>query len=137
MYILLHLAALAVTVLALARFVPSVKVKSVGSAFVVAIVFSVLNVLLGWLITALLIVPGILTLGLLFLFLPFIVNTVLLWLTDKLLGSFEIETLGGLVTSAAILTAVNWLFHVVVRAHLAGQMVGHVGMPGPGPTRWI
>lgn len=130
MYTLLHIAALALTVLALARFVPSVKVKSFGSAVLVALVFSVLNVLLGWFIRALLIVPGILTLGLLFLFLPFIVNTVLLWLTDKLMGSFEIETLGGLLTSAALLTAVNWLFHVVVRAHL-------VAAYGPGPTRWI
>ncbi|HVV49823.1 MAG TPA: phage holin family protein [Polyangia bacterium] len=130
MYTLLHIAALTVTVLLLARLLPSVRVKSVGSALVVAIVFSVLNVLLGWLIRAFLIVPAILTLGLLFLFVPFIVNTVLLWLTDKLLGSFEIETLGGLFTSAAILTAVNWIFHVVIRAHM-------VGMYGPGPTRWI
>jgi putative membrane protein len=132
MYILLHMAVLTVTVLALARFLPSVKVKSVGSAFVVAIVFSVLNVLLGWLITAFLVVPAILTLGLLFLFVPFIVNTVLLWLTDKVMGSFEIETFGGLFTSAAIITLVNWGFHKVVLAH-------HLGMHGygPGPTRWI
>ena len=132
MYILLHMAVLTVTVLALARFLPSVKVKSVGSALVVAIVFSVLNVLLGWLITAFLVVPAILTLGLLFLFVPFIVNTVLLWLTDKVLGSFEIETLGGLLTSSAILTLVNWLFHKAFIAH-------HLGMHGygAGPTRWI
>jgi putative membrane protein len=132
MYILLHMAVLTVTVLALARFLPSVKVKSVGSALVVAIVFSVLNVLLGWLITAFLVVPAILTLGLLFLFVPFIVNTVLLWLTDKVLGSFEIETLGGLLTSSAIITVVNWAFHKAVLAH-------HFGMHGygPGPTRWI
>ena len=132
MYILLHMAVLAVTVLALARFLPSVKVKSVGSALLVAIVFSVLNVLLGWLITAFLVVPAILTLGLLFLFVPFIVNTVLLWLTDKVMGSFEIETLGGLFTSSAILTLVNWAFHKTVMAH-------HLGLHGygPGPTRWI
>ena len=60
----------------------------------VAIVFSVLNFFLGWLIRVLLFMPAILTLGLLFLFMPFIVNTILLWLTDKLLGSFEIETFG-------------------------------------------
>ena len=95
MYILLHMAVLTVTVLATTRIVPSVKVKSVGSAIVVALVFSVLNVFLGWLIRAFLIIPAILTLGLLFLFVPFIVNAVLLWLTDKLLRSFEIETFGG------------------------------------------
>lgn len=131
MRILLHLAVLTVTVLALTRFLPSVKVKSVGSAIMVAIVFSVLDVLLGGFISALLIVPGILTLGLLFFFVPLIVNTIVLWLTDKLLRSFEIETFGGLVTSAAILTAVNWAFvRLVAGSHM-------VVMHGPGPTRWI
>jgi putative membrane protein len=134
MYILLHLGALTATVLLLARIVPSVHVKSFGSAMVVAIVFSILNFFLGGLIRVLLIVPGILTLGLVLLLSTFIVNTVLLWLTDKLLGSFEIETLGGLFASAAILTAVNWVFHVYVRAHMAHQMFG---VMGPGPTRWI
>ena len=130
MYILLHMAVLTVTVLATTRIVPSVKVKSVGSAIVVALVFSVLNVFLGWLIRAFLIIPAILTLGLLFLFVPFIVNAVLLWLTDKLLRSFEIETFGGLFASAAIITVANWLFHMAIHAHFAA-------MSGPGATRWI
>jgi putative membrane protein len=124
MYTLLHLAALTVTVLALSRIFSTVKVKSVGSAIVVAIVFSVLNVLLGWLI------PAILTLGLLFLFLPFIVNAILLWLTDKLIRSFEIETTGALFASAAIITLVNFLFHVALHAH-------QMGLYQAGPTRWI
>ena len=131
MHILLHLAVLTVTVLALTRFIPSVKVKSVGSAILVAIVFSVLDVLLSGFIRALLFVPGILSFGLLFFFVTLIVNTVLLWLTDKLLGSFEIGTFGGLVTSAAILTAVNWAF---VRFAGGSHMVV---IHGPGPTRWI
>ena len=130
MYILLHMAVLTITVLAMTRIVPSVKVKSVGSAIVVALVFSVLNVLLGWLIRVFLIIPAILTLGLLFLFIPFIVNVVLLWLTDKLMRSFEIETMGGLFAGAAIITVANWLFHVAIHAHFAA-------MTGPGPTRWI
>ena len=53
--------------------------------------------------------PRVFTFGLLFLFVPFIVNTVLLWLTDKLIGTFSIETCGGLLTSAAVITLVNWL----------------------------
>jgi putative membrane protein len=134
MYILLHLAALTATVLLLARIVPSVHVKSMGSAVFVAVVFSVLNFFLGGLLRVLLIVPGILTLGLVLLLSTFIVNTVLLWLTDKLLGSFEIATFGGLFTSAAVLTAVNWVFHIYVRAHMAHHMLG---VMGPGPTRWI
>jgi putative membrane protein len=130
MYTLLHLATLTVTVLLLSRIFSSVKIKSVGSAIVVAIVFSVLNVLLGWLIRVALIVPAILTLGVLFLFVPFIVNAVMLWLTDKLLGSFEIETGGALFASAAIITVVNALFNFALHAH-------RMGLYDPGPTRWI
>src|SRR3954451_4586762 len=107
MYTLLHLAVLTITVMPLARFLPGVRLRSAGTAVLVAIVFSVLNFFLAWLIKAVLFVPAILTLGLLFLFLPFIVNTVLLWLTDKLLRAFEIETLGSLLLSAAAITVVN------------------------------
>jgi putative membrane protein len=134
MSILLHLAVLTVTVLGLSRIFSTVKIKSVGAAVVVAVVFSVLNVLVGWLITlvvgALILVPAILTLGLLFLLIPFLVNSVLLWLTDKLIGSFEIETGGALFASAAIITLVNGLFHFANHAH-------QMGITGPGPTRWI
>jgi putative membrane protein len=130
MYTLLHLAAITATVLLLARFMPSVRIRSVGSAIVVAIVFSLLNFFLGWLIKAVLFVPAIFTLGLLFLFLPFIVNTVLLWLTDKLIGSFEIRSLGGLLVSAAVITLVNGAFQFAMHSH-------RLGMYSPGPTRWI
>ncbi len=80
MYMLLHLAGLALTVLALARLLPGVHIRSMGAAIVVAIVFSLLDFFLGWLVRVFLFVPAILTLGLLFLIMPFIVNTILLWL---------------------------------------------------------
>jgi putative membrane protein len=117
MYTLLHLTALAVTVLAIARFLPDVQVKGFGTAVVVSVVFSVLNFLLGWVIHAVLFVPALLTLGLLFFFIPFIVNTAMLWLTDKLIAAFEIKTLRALLTSAAVITVVNWLFHAVVHSY--------------------
>jgi len=90
----------------------------------------VLNVLLGWLIRVALFVPAILTLGLLFLFIPFIVNAILLWLTDKLIRSFEIETFGALLASSALITLVNALFNFAIHAH-------QMGLYNPGPTRWI
>ena len=117
MHTLLHIAILAVTVLAIARFLPDVEVKGFGTAVVVSIVFSVLNFLLGWVIHAVLFVPALLTLGLLFFFVPFIVNTAMLWLTDKLIAAFEIKTLRALLTSAAVITAVNWIFYAVVHRH--------------------
>ncbi|HVV16773.1 MAG TPA: phage holin family protein [Polyangia bacterium] len=131
MYTLLHLATLTLTVLALARVFSSVKVRSIGSAVAVAVVFSLLNFFLGWLIRVALFLPAILTLGLLFLVLPFIVNTILLWLTDKLLGSFEIDTLGGLFASAAVITVVNGFFHIALHANRMGLY------NNPHGVRWI
>jgi Membrane protein of unknown function. len=116
MHTLLHIVALALTVLAIARFLPDVEVKGFGTAVVVSVVFSVLNFLLGWVIHAVLFVPALLTLGLLFFFIPLLVNTAMLWLTDKLIAAFEIKTLRALLTSAAVITVVNWLFHVVVHS---------------------
>jgi len=117
MHTLLHLAILAVTVLGIARFLPDVEVKGFGTAVIVSVVFSVLNFMLGWLIHVVLFVPALLTLGLLFFFIPFIVNTAMLWLTDKLIAAFEIKTLRALLTSAAVITVVNWLFHAAVHSH--------------------
>jgi putative membrane protein len=116
MHTLLHLAALTATVLGLARFLPDVQVRSTGAAIIVAVVFSVLNFFLGWLIHVLLFVPALLTLGLLFFFIPFIVNTVMLWLTDKLIASFEIKTLRALLLSSGGITLVNWLFEASTHA---------------------
>ena len=116
MQTLVHLAVLTATVLGVARFLPGVVIKDWKTAALVAVVFSVLNFLLGWLIHMLLFVPALLTLGLLFFFVPFIVNTLMLWLTDKLIGDFEIKTLRALLGSAAVLTVVNWLFNAAVRS---------------------
>ena len=131
MYAILHLAVLTLTIIALSRTLPDVRIKSAGTAFVVAVVFSLLNFFLAWLIRAFLFVPAILTLGLLFLFVPFIVNTVLLWLTDKVLSSFKIDSLSNLLMSAGAITAVNALMHFALQTLSAGHAVG------PGPTRWI
>ena len=106
-----HLAVLAATILVLSRLLPGVHVRSIGSAVLVAVVFSVLNFFLGWALRAALFLPAVLTLGVLFLFVPFIVNTVLLWLTDKLMSTFAIDTTGGLLVSAAAITAVNAVFY--------------------------
>ena len=124
MIILLQLAVLALTILLLARLLPAVRIRGAATAVSVAVVFSVLNFFLGWLIRAVLFVPAILTLGLLFLFVPFIVNTALLWLTDRLLASFEIQNVRGLLISAAVITLVNGLFYAPLLQAIAN---GHSG----------
>ena len=107
MQVILHLAILSVTIIALSRLNPSVHIKNPATAVLVAVVFSVLNFVLGWLIRAVLVVPALLTFGVLFLFVPFIVNAVLLFLTDKAMASFKIDSIRGLLISALVITAVN------------------------------
>jgi putative membrane protein len=126
---LIHLAVLAATILVLSRLVPAVHIRSVGTAVLVAVVFSVLNFFLGWFIRAVLFVPALLTLGLLFLFVPFIVNTVLLWLTDKAIASFEIRSTKGLLISSAVITFVNGVLYAPL-LQAASRGYGY-------HTRWI
>jgi uncharacterized membrane protein YvlD (DUF360 family) len=60
-----------------------------------------------------------------------IVNTVMLWLTDKVLASFEISTRKGLFVSSLAITLVNGLFQQAAWSAAAA----HPGYSG-GP-RWI
>jgi putative membrane protein len=134
MYTLLHLAVLTITILFLSRVLPDVQIKSASTAIAVAVVFSLLNFFIGWLVQGFVIVAGIFTFGLLFLVFPFVVNTILLWLTDKVMGTFKIESLGSLLISAGAITAVNALMQYALRSNVAAHMYQ---MVSPGPTRWI
>jgi uncharacterized membrane protein YvlD (DUF360 family) len=115
MWILIHLAVLTVTVLASARYIQGVRVKSAPAAVGVAVVFSVLNFALAWLLKLLLWLPALLTLGLGFIVMPLVVNVILLWLTDKALHVFEIEHAKGLWLMALLITAVNFALHLALR----------------------
>src|SRR3569623_501579 len=109
MLTILHLAALTATVLLLARALPGFHIRTSGTALLVAIVFSLLNWACGWFIKVLLFLPAILTLGLLFLLLPLIVNAVVLWLTDKVLRAMRARSAGSPTsrTSCAAIAATS------------------------------
>ncbi|MCU0685168.1 MAG: phage holin family protein [Polyangiaceae bacterium] len=121
LYTLIHLAALSGLVLLLARMVPGVRVRSTGSAVAVAVVFSLLNWVIGWLVTGmvavLLFLPAILTLGLLFLVIPLVANAVLLWLTDKFLDSFELRGSKPFWLTAIAITIGNALLEAALNPH--------------------
>lgn len=115
MGILIRLAALAGTLILLSTVLPGIRVKSKKTAVIVAVVFSLLNVFLGWLIALVLVLPALLTLGLLFLVFPLIINTVLLWLTDAFIDDFEIVDTKTLLLTSAAITLVNGLVVAVLR----------------------
>jgi putative membrane protein len=119
MHIIIHLAILTATVILLAWLLPGVQIKSRRSAVVVAVVFSVLNVVVGWLIkmllAAVLFLPAILTLGLAWVLVPFVANAILLWITDELLDTFELRDTRALLIAAGAITAANAVFHILLR----------------------
>ncbi len=94
----------------IAEFLPAVRVKSFGVAVLVAVVYSVLNFLLFWVITILLFPLQLLTLGLFSL----VINAFLLWLTDALIDDFEIDGFGWTFIAAVLISIGNILIRVII-----------------------
>jgi len=83
-----------------AKTLPGIRLKSNSTAILVALVYSILNLVLGGLLGFLSFPFIIITLGLFYL----VINTFLLWLTDKILDSFEIIDLKTTFLAALLLT---------------------------------
>ena len=95
--------------LVLASALPGVRLKSYGTAVIVALVFGLLNFFLGTLIGWILFIPMFLSFGLLGL----VINALMLWLTDKLIDDFEIDSVKTTLIMAVLLTVgkviLRWL----------------------------
>ena len=85
---------------AIASLLPGVRMRSFGTAVIVAVVYGVLSYLLFWVIALITFIPMLLSFGLFGL----VINTFLLWLTDKLVDDFEIRSLGMTFVMAVFLT---------------------------------
>ncbi|MCK6589272.1 MAG: phage holin family protein, partial [Polyangiaceae bacterium] len=87
MFILQALAA-GLAVLVASKIIPGVRVRKLETALGVAAAFAVLNLVAGWLLRAVfavvLLPAALLTFGLAYLVLGLIVNSILLYITDKL-----------------------------------------------------
>jgi len=102
---LLQLLLNGVVVLIVAKIIPGVRVNGFGSALLTAGVYALLSLLLKWLLVVLTIPFIIVTFGL-FLF---VLNAFLLWLTDKLLDSFEIKSMPALFLATFGITIGNFV----------------------------
>jgi len=115
MHMLLNFGVLSGTLWGLSKVLTKFHIKQPKTIFLVALVFTLLNWGLGWLVKVLLFLPAILTLGLLFFFLPFLVNTIILWLTDKLLDDFELGDTKTLLISSGAITLATFAVHQSLR----------------------
>jgi putative membrane protein len=99
--------------LGVSKVLPGFHIKSFGTALVVSAIYSVLYVVLYtifhalWILTTPLV---ILTLGLIY----FVINAVILWLTDKLVEDFQITNPVTLLIAAVLLTIVNAIIRFVL-----------------------
>jgi len=94
---------------------PGFHVKSFGSAILVAAIFGILNFLLGWLLFA---VFAIATLGIAWLLAfitRWIINAILLVLTDKLTDHLKIDSFGWALGGALMMSLIGTLGEWAVR----------------------
>ena len=101
---------LSVAVFVVARVMPSIHIESYLTAAVVALVYSVVNYLLGWLLAFLALPLICITFGLF----KFVINAFLLWVTDKIIEDFEIRDIGSTLAAAFLITVIDsvlkWVF---------------------------
>ncbi len=95
---------------ALALALPGVRVKSFATAVTVAVVYGLLNYFLFWLIALIAFIPMLLSFGLFGL----VINAFLLWLTDRLIDDFEIDSIRMTVVMALLLTVGKLLLQVLL-----------------------
>jgi putative membrane protein len=104
---------LSVAFLATAWLLPGMKVNGLGGAAAAAAVFGILNWLLG---KALFIAFGIVTLGIgfvLFFVTAWVVNVVLLKITNKLTDAIELETTGTAMAAALLISLISGFLKLV------------------------
>ena len=112
--VVLRLSLFAVAVFIVAQIVPGIRVRNFGTAILVAIVYGFFNYLtyhIFWMFS----VPfAALTLGLGF----WILNTILLVLTDKVVDSFRVDGLIWAAIGSALISIVNaGLVHLISASH--------------------
>ncbi len=110
MDLIFHFLLLGVVIFMIAETLPGIHVEGFGTAIIVAIVYGLINVLLGTILKILAIPFIVLSLGVFLL----LINTFLLWLTDQLMEDFEIRDIGTTFVAAVIITVsdtfLGWIF---------------------------
>ncbi len=85
--IIWNLFLLSAAVFMVSTFLPGIHIKSYGTAIAVAIVYSIINIFLGWFLFFLSLPLILITFGLF----NFVINAFMLWMTDKVIDGFDID----------------------------------------------
>jgi putative membrane protein len=101
--LLLHWVLSAVSFTLLSKFLPGFHVATFGTAMMVAAVYGILHVLLYKILVIIAFIPVFLTLGLF----TFVIDAFLLFLADKLVDGFDIDSFVITLLAAILLTILN------------------------------
>ncbi|MDA0273053.1 MAG: phage holin family protein [Proteobacteria bacterium] len=107
--LILHLLCLGAAILLISRILPGMHVDSYGTSVMVAIVYGLINVTLGFILKLLGLPFIVITLGIFLI----IINAFLLWLTDQLLDDFEIEDIGTTFVAALLITIADTILAMI------------------------
>ena len=110
-------AVLTLAVLVAAWILPGMRVSSIGGSILVAALFGILNFFLGWLF---IVVIGLGTLGVGFLLIfvtRWVVNAIILKITDALTDKVTIDGFGNALLAALIMSGVGTLFEFLVKTY--------------------
>ena len=108
---IIHIFLLSVAVFVVAQLLPRITLKSYGTAVIVAIVYALLSFLFGGILTLLSLPIVIITFGLF----KFVINAILLWLTDAFIKDFKIDGVGTLLIAAVLITLLDAILKAIVR----------------------
>jgi len=103
MAFLIHTMLLSGVIFFIAEMMQGIRLKSFFTAVIVAIVYSLIDVLLGTVLKVISFPFILLSLGLF----VFLINAFMLWLTDQLIEDFEIQGVRTTMLAAIIITLAN------------------------------
>ena len=94
----------AVALFALPYMMQSVRVDSIGTALIAALVLGLVNTLIRPLLVLLTLPVTVLTLGLFI----FVINGVMFWAVAHLIGGFQVAGLGSAILAALLYSIISW-----------------------------
>ncbi|KGJ92477.1 phage holin family protein [Thalassotalea sp. ND16A] len=100
---------LSISIFLVSRLMDGIRLKGFFTAVVVAVVYSVADLFLWWLMVFFTMPLIILTFGLF----VFVLNAILLWLTDQIVDDFEIKDLQTTFIASLIISAINLVLTVI------------------------
>ncbi|MFQ5709132.1 MAG: phage holin family protein [bacterium] len=103
MHIIWNLLLLSVAIFVVAQLLPGIRLKNFGTAIVVSVVYSIINLLLFRVLTFLSFPLIFVTFGLFVI----IINAFILWLTDQLIEGFEIKGFGTTIIASILISVSN------------------------------